>query len=61
MSGRPRSSELRRPAGTASRCSAWTTLVTRRLANTAPNTAVPKDPPMMRKNVAPEVAVPSCS
>ena len=32
-----------------------------RLAKMAPNTAVPNDPPIMRKKVALEVAVPSSS
>ena len=48
-------------AGTDFRCRAWMTLVASRLAKMAPNTAVPNEPPIMRKNVTPDVAVPSCS
>ncbi len=54
-------SEVSSPGGIDLRCKACTTLVARRLAKMAPNTAVPNDPPIMRKNVAPEVAVPNCS
>ena len=50
-----------KPAGTLARCSAWSTLESSRLENRAPNTAVPKEPPIMRKKVTPDVAVPSSS
>ncbi len=49
------------PGGAWVRWSAFSTLVTNRLAKMAPNTAVPKDPPIIRKKVTPEVAVPSSS
>ena len=49
------------PDGALVRWSAFSTLLTTRLAKMAPNTAVPNDPPIIRKKVTPEVAVPSSS
>ncbi len=49
------------PDGAWVRCSAFSTLPITRLAKMAPNTAVPKEPPIIRKKVTPEVAVPNSS
>ena len=46
------------PAGSAAPCSATARSPGSTATNTAPNTAVPNDPPMDRKNVAPEVPAP---
>ena len=49
------------PVGGRFRWRALRTFPMSRLEKMAPNTAVPNEPPIMRKKVTPEVAVPSSS
>ena len=53
------SPRARSPAGSRTPCSWVARLPTRTLEKIAPKMAVPNEPPMDRKNVAPEVATPS--
>ena len=52
---------LAAPAGIRTPCRSCARLPVSRLAKMAPNTAVPNEPPIIRKKVLAEVAVPSSS
>ena len=58
MAGLPSAADGCTPAGSVAPCSALASCPASRLLNTEPKIATPNDPPIVRKNVTPDVAAP---